>query len=675
MSGTEPKASARAVLKACRNHLKTGEAGQALERLRGLLRANDLPPLTRQRAGALVADCLSETEQPALRLHLLGRCTTTWLAPLITAAAWADGARVVVREGDYDTVLQSLDASRRVGTANDVVLLLPWHQGLLSAAGAAEVRSVDERLDDELRLWQTAWRWARGAGSRVVQVGYDWIVPGAAGYLLSGQLVATSGPQAGPSVGEDMPEVRPGGGDVALVRALNDRLQVALDAALPTASCFVDLPLISGDVGRHGFYDLRRYHWTKQPFSESGCVVLAAHLWISARALVTGPKKVLVLDLDNTLWGGVVGERGGAGVELGDSPEGEAFRRFQHHCKALGARGVVLAVASKNNLADARTPFESHPDMVLQLDHFAAFEASWEPKDVMLRRIASDLRLGLEHFVFFDDNPAERERIRQALPEVAVIEVPPDPAEYVRALTTSLAFEAATLTAEDRARSADYRAEHHRRKLRDERKMAIGAEEEGASIESYLQSLDMRADVRPIDKRDLPRVLQLFAKTNQWNLTTRRHGESQVRRWMEQPRAIGLSLRLRDRFGANGLVAVLLAGPREDDPSCLYIDSWLMSCRVIGRSAEQFLFGELVQRAHQLGYRRLLGDYRPTAKNAPVADLYEQLGFTASDDDDTGHPETRRYQLSLGATAPNDASLPWTAVRAESEARETADDR
>ncbi len=666
----ETKKPARTVLKTSRGHLKAGEPGVALEGLRDLVRAENLPPLARQRAGSLIADCLAASDQPVLRVHLLGRCTTTWLAPMIIAAAWADGARVAIREGDYDTVLQDLDASRRSGASSDVVMLVPWHQGLLAASG----RTAEQRLDDELHLWQTAWRWAREAGSRVVQVGYDWIVPGEAGFLLSGRRGTT--PATEVDKRSEGPVLPHGGGDVALVRALNDRLRIALDDALPAASCFVDLALIAGDIGRRRFYDCRRYHWTKQPFSEAGCVVLGAHLWAGTRALVTGPKKVLVLDLDNTVWGGVVGERGPVGVELGESPEGEAFRSFQRYCKALGERGVVLAVASKNNLADAQEPFTSHPDMVLQLDDFAAFEASWDPKDAMLRRIAADLRLSLEHFVFFDDNPAERERIRQSLPEVTVVEVPPDPAEYVRALTASLAFEAATVTAEDQARGADYRAEHQRRQLRDERERAAEVAGGGASIESYLESLEMFGDVRTIDERDLPRVLQLLAKTNQWNLTTRRHGEAQIRPWLEQPRGLALSLRLRDRFGANGLVAVLLASPRHDDPSCLHIDSWLMSCRVIGRSAEQFLFRELIQRAHRLGFRRLLGEYRPTAKNAPVAGLYEELGFThAAPEGDAPDRPSQWFELTLAEDAPAVASLPWTAVRAEVPAQESVDDR
>ena len=202
------------------------------------------------------------------------------------------------------------------------------------------------------------------------------------------------------------------------------RVNEALRANLPAGSFFVDLEQVAGMIGRERFYDPRRYFWTKQPFSEAGTVRLAEHIWAGIRAVTTGPKKVLVVDLDNTLWGGVVGEKGPLGIEFGDSPEGEAYRALQKYLKGLAARGIVLAVASKNNAEDAREPFEKNPDMILGLDDFAAFEAGWGPKGQALERIAQTLNLGLDSLVFLDDNPAEGEQVRQAVPEVSVVEPP-----------------------------------------------------------------------------------------------------------------------------------------------------------------------------------------------------------------------------------------------------------
>jgi FkbH-like protein len=397
------------------------------------------------------------------------------------------------------------------------------------------------------------------------------------------------------------------------VRAVNAQLR----DALPAGSMFIDLEQISGELGRRRFYDARRYHWTKQPFSEEGTGRLAEHLAAAVRAVTTGPKKVLVLDLDNTLWGGVVGETGALGITLGEGPEGEAFTAFQKHVKGLADRGVVLAVCSKNNDADAREPFEKNPSMALSLDDVAAFEASWDPKASAIRRIAKTLQLGTDSFVFVDDNPAEREQVRQALPEVAVVDLPEDPAEFVRALSEGLWFEAVDLTDEDRLRAGQYRVERQRR----------DAEVAFESLDAYLTSLGMIADVRAVDETDLDRVVQLIGKTNQFNLTTRRHPAPKVRQMVTAPGAIALTLRLEDRFGDHGLVSVIIAVRDETDARTLHIDTWLMSCRVIGRTVEEYFFNVLVDLARTSGVDRIAGVYLPTAKNAIVEDLYDRLGF------------------------------------------------
>ena len=388
-----------------------------------------------------------------------------------------------------------------------------------------------------------------------------------------------------------------------------------------------------------------RYFWTKQVLGGEGTRVLAEHLWAGIRALTTGPKKVLVLDLDNTLWGGVVGETGPLGVALGDNAEGEAFRAFQYHVQGLTRRGVVLAIASKNNQADVEEVFEKNTDMVLKLDDFGAIEIGWDPKGSTIARLARSLNLGIDSFVFFDDNPAEREQVRQALPEVEVVEVPVDPAEYVRALQSGLYFETTGLNDADRNRAAQYAVERKRQAL----------EQSAGSMEDYLRSLEMKAEVRAIDDEDLPRVVQLLAKTNQFNLTTRRHTRQNLLDLLAPAGSVGMTLRLGDRFGDHGLVAVLVATPLADDPGTLRVDTWLMSCRVIGRSAEQFLFGLLLDKARALGQRRLLGEYIPTKKNVPVAELYDQLGFHRLDA--TGDDEAIRYELDLA-----EASRPETFI-------------
>jgi FkbH-like protein len=358
---------------------------------------------------------------------------------------------------------------------------------------------------------------------------------------------------------------------------------------------------------------------------------LAEHLWGGLRALTTGPKKVLVLDLDNTVWGGVVGETGPLGVGIGETPDGEGFLAFQRHAKGLAAQGVLLAVASKNNLADAREPFEHNPEMVLRLDDFAAFEAHWEPKATSLRRIAETLQLGLDSFVFFDDNPAEREHIRQALPDVEVVEVPVEPTEYVRALAAGQWFESNRLTEADRVRGRQYVEERKRREC----------QQSFGNLSDYLRSLEMSAVVRPIDEADLERVVQLLSKTNQFNLTTRRHSSAELLAILETPRSVCFSVRMRDKFGDHGLVAVVLAVPA-DDADVLRVDTWLMSCRVIGRTLESFTLSVLAGQAEQRGYGQLLGEYIETKKNGLVRDVYERHGFQP-----TGDPAASPRQFTL----------------------------
>lgn len=567
---------------------KQGRGEEALRLVRDALRRGSLDPEGIDKAGRLIQKEINGNGIgiAALDILILGQCTTSWLTTALAAAAWGRSLPLRVSDGGYDSILQDLTGTTRSETPPRVVILVPWHKRLLEGGGAAEAR-----IQDEVSFWQQAWQLVKERfHAPVIQVGYDWIIAGPLGQHLSAR---SDGP-------------------VDLVRRMN----AALQARLPQDACFVDLEQVSGEFGRASFYDMRRYYWTKQPFSEAGTCRLAEAICGGIQALISGPKKILVLDLDNTLWGGVVGETGPLGVALGDSPEGEAFQAFQKYLKQLAARGVLLAVASKNNPQDAREPFEKNPDMLLRLDDFAAFEACWEPKGVTIPRIATALGLGLDSFVFFDDDPAEREHVRQALPDVEVVEVPVDPAEYVRALESGHWFETTSLTREDEGRSEQYTIERRRR----EQQASF------SSMDDYLRSLEMVGDVRTIADEDLVRVAQLVAKTNQFNLTTRRHTQEDIARLIALPGVIALTLRLRDRFGDHGLVSVLLAVP-DGGRETIRIDTWLMSCRVISRTAEQFLFGDFLERCRTLGYRRIVGEYIPTKKNGLVANLFEKIGF------------------------------------------------
>jgi FkbH-like protein len=589
---------------------KQGRQKEALSVIREHMRRHVLDAGDLERAGRMIRKALedSASSKGPLRVLVLGQVTTTWLTPVLAAVAWGRGGEVIVDEGGYDTVLQDLASRSTRDSGTDVVVLLPWSARLFGRASQRE-----DVVQAELDFWRSAWEQVGRIGARVLQVGYDWVGPGPLGYAQATRR----------------------GESIALVDEMNQLLR----SHLPPASMFVDLALVSGSMGRSSFYDMRRYFWTKQPFSEDAVRVLAEHLWAGVRALTTGPKKVLVLDLDNTLWGGVVGETTALGVALGDSPDGEAYRNFQHYLKGLAERGVVLAIASKNNQADALEVVEKNPDMVLRLDDFGAYEINWEPKGTTILRLARTLNLGLDSMVFFDDNPAEREQVRQACPEVEVVEVPDDPAEYTRALEQRLYFETAGLTEEDRERTGQYVTERKRRTL----------EESTLSLDDYLTSLEMRGVVRSIDDADMARVVQFIGKTNQFNLTTRRHSHEAVAAMLSLPRSIGVTLRLADRFGDYGLVAVMLVVPASEASTAeARIDTWLMSCRVIGRTAEQYFLGQIVHRCRSLGFGRLIAEYIPTQKNGLVADLYPGLGFQPLDGP-KGHGEATFHALDLHA--------------------------
>ena len=283
----------------------------------------------------------------------------------------------------------------------------------------------------------------------------------------------------------------------------------------------------------------------------------------------------------------------------------------------LKQKGVVLAVCSKNNEGDAREPFERHPEMRLKLADFAAFVANWEPKPDNLRRIAQTLGLGLDALVFVDDNPAECAAVRQALPEVDVLALPQDPSHYARFLFDYLGFESASFTAEDVARTDQYRA----------RAEAVQMEGNVGSIEELWESLAMEASIAPINEVDLPRIVQLIGKTNQFNVTTRRHNQAQVEALARDPACIHFSLRLRDRFADHGLVSLMIAVQRG---AMLEIDTWLMSCRVIGRSVERAMLAHLCQQAAGRGVTGIRGKYLPTAKNSLVKTLFPDFGFVRS---------------------------------------------
>jgi FkbH-like protein len=420
-----------------------------------------------------------------------------------------------------------------------------------------------------------------------------------------------------------------------LVDRFNQRLRELADAE------GVDLLAIDDEVRSDGlaaWYDPVLWLRAKQEVHPTAAPLYGDLLGRLLAAKQGRSAKCLVLDLDNTLWGGVIGDDGLEGIVLGQgSAVGEAYLGFQHYARDLAARGVILAICSKNDEKNALEPFDKHPEMVLRRADIACFAATWQDKATAIRQIAEQLNIGLDSLVFVDDNPFERTLVRRALPMVAVPELPEDPALYAGTLAAGGYFEGLHLTAEDLARTSQYKANAERERLKSS----------ATDLEGYLRSLGMELRWGRFDKMSQQRVTQLINKTNQFNLTTRRYTDEEVAAVAENPRMLSMHLRLIDQFGDNGIIAIII-GRLEDDHETLLIDTWLMSCRVLGRQVEETTLSLIVEEARRMGAKRILGEYRPTAKNDMVREHYPRLGFSAL----PAEGETTRWARPTVAPAP-----------------------
>jgi FkbH-like protein len=398
----------------------------------------------------------------------------------------------------------------------------------------------------------------------------------------------------------------------AMIERFNARL---LQEVAKENDLVVDVAFLASKVGLDCWNDARGWHKAKLPASLDAIPLYADYVCRLLGAARGKARKCLVLDLDNTLWGGVIGDDGLDGISLGqNSAVGEAHVALQHFLLDLRRRGVVLAVCSKNEDAVARTPFREHPEMVLKEDHIAVFIANWSDKANNLREIAATLNIGTDSLVFLDDNPVERGQVRAVLPEVAVPELTEDPADYIGLLANAGYFEAIGLSDEDLARADFYQANAERVSLQ-----KIG------NLQEYLLSLQMVATISPFNAVGRVRIAQLINKSNQFNLTTRRYSESEVEAFENDPAKYCLQIRLADRFGDNGMICVIIFDKAADEWSC---DTWLMSCRVLGRRVEELALATVAAAACNAGALRLKGTYIPTKKNALVVEHFAKLGFT-----------------------------------------------
>lgn len=400
-------------------------------------------------------------------------------------------------------------------------------------------------------------------------------------------------------------------------QALNARIAQAAADKPNVLVC--DLEAVASSVGRRHWFDDRLWDLSKT-FCNLEYLPLAAQAMVDLVLAKLGKiVKCVVLDLDNTLWGGVVGDVGHAGIQVGAHGDGEAFHRFQKYLLSLKKRGVLLAVCSKNGMEAAVAPFEQNGGMVLKREDISVFVANWDNKADNLSIIRSELGIGYDSMVFIDDNPFERNLVRNFLPEVIVPEMPEDPSDYVRVISDLNLFETTSFSAEDAARSTLYKQEADRRE----------AQRSFTDVSDYLRSLDMQIAVGRFDGEKIGRIVQLLLRSNQFNVTTHRYNESECVAMMRNvDNCIPLHASLSDRFGDHGLISIVVAWIEGDT---LRISDWLMSCRVLGRGVEQYLMNHVFHLARDRGLMRVTGEYIPTAKNGLVRDFWSQFGFENSD--------------------------------------------
>jgi len=548
------------------------------------------------------------------RLAVLRSFTLEPAIPLLRAEAFARGIDLTVQAGDFNAYPQEIldrDSSLYHFSPDAVILaaqtadLAPdlWREYPDLAPEA--VSTAIQRVSNSFSQWIRAFREHSSAG------------------LVVHSLELPARPSAGVLDAQQQTS------QASAIHQINQALRQI--AGEHRGVYVLDYDGLVARRGRLRWHDERKWLIARMPIA-ADCLIEMALEWTRFLVPLTGKTaKVLVADLDNTMWGGVIGEDGLTGIKLGPEFPGAAYQNLQRAMLDLTRRGILLAICSKNNGEDAMEALENHPGMILRPKDFSALRINWNDKSQNLREIASELNVGTDALAFLDDNPVEREQVRNALPEVMILDLPGDPLAYAARLRDCPAFERLALSSEDQQRTTLYATQWERSQ----------AEQNFQSKEDFFRYLEQEAEVAPVAPATLARVAQLTQKTNQFNLTTRRFSEQQIADMAARPGWHVLSIKVRDRFGDHGLVGVAIT---HDEADTSEIETFLLSCRVIGRAVETALLSHLAQAAAARGRQRLLGRFIPTRKNAPARDFYAQHGFQLLEENLDGSV----WSLSLG---------------------------
>ena len=530
-----------------------------------------------------------------IRIAVLGGVTTSELTALLELLLLAEGFRPVFHESDYNRYYEEavLETERlREFRPNFVYLCTHWNNVRCYPRCEASESEFQALLDREAARFRAMWSAIEDhTSAQIIQNNHE-----APAFPLLGNLDCVSY-----------------GGPTRFIHELNREFARAANA--DRRLLIHDLNSLSAHLGQAQWFDWKRWYSYKIATTPEASLAIAKSLAAMIGASLGRSRKCLVLDLDNTLWGGVIGDDGADKIQIGkETAVAEAYTAFQEYCLALRQRGVVLAVCSKNNEENARSGF-AHPESVLKLEHFAAFKANWETKHENIKAIAAELNLGLDSIVFVDDNPAERAIVAAQLPMVGVPDVGSDVAEFPGILQRERYFETVSLSREDLQRAESYSANSQR----------AGLQAKFADYGEYLDSLQMTAEIATFRSVYLERITQLINKSNQFNLTTRRYTLTEIETIAADSNYIGLYGKLGDTFGDNGLISVIIG--RRNGPSTLHIELWIMSCRVLKREMELAMLDELVEHARAAGVAWIFGYFRRSAKNGMVQEHYSKLGF------------------------------------------------
>ena len=547
-----------------------------------------------------------DIEGDEYRVAVLGNVSTQLLSLGIKGSLKSQGINAAVFDADYNQIDAQLlsETSETYSFNPDVIMLYiatdKLYEEYLDEDIASRSSFAEMYLSKITKYWDLINNYSK---AKIIQANFTEIDDRAFGNYSTKEITSF----------------------IYQIRKLNFMLNEAMSGRKDVYP--LDLLSLQIRMGLNSFYDSVLYYSSKMAVTLDAIEIIAKNVTDIIKSFRGQFKKAVILDLDNTLWGGVIGDDGLGGIEIGELGSGHVYTDFQRWLKQLKNRGILLCVCSKNNEDTAKEPFLNHEEMILRLDDFSIFVANWEDKASNIKYIQKALNIGMDSFVFIDDNPFERNLVREMIPEITVPELPVDPSMYLSFLQGENLFETASFSEDDKDRTSMYQAEFKRKSL----------ELTYESIDDYLKNLEMTAEVKAFEPLRYSRIAQLTQRSNQFNLRTKRYTEADIEQIANDNKYITLYFTLKDKFGDHGLVSVVIIEKTGDTEG--FIDTWLMSCRVLKRGMEEFIVNSIVATAKEKGLLKLNAEYIATPKNKMVKDIYKTMGFIETGDS--------KYELKL----------------------------